>query len=95
MRSWAPKLIELGWTYEADKREHTQFSCLLVRSSIGEAAEAAYAAVFNLDETKVEEPLYLTPELRELWETMTDQERREQRCMMLYFAAAMAETGDL
>jgi hypothetical protein len=90
-KSWAPVLRAL-----AESANPHDFSCNMVERALGSAARKAYEQLYELASVRSPDgPWYEAPaNARDLWSLMPEDVAR-QRAVMLDFAAAMAETGDL
>lgn len=73
------------------------FTCITVGETLGEEARAKYVDVFDLEEVEWVDGrcrMRYYPPVQELWDDKRAS-RTARRVLMLCFAAAMAETGDL
>jgi hypothetical protein len=70
------------------------FTCNAVENACNAEVRAAYEATFGFSPTFGYRGAYEGNEI-ELWTQFHDDERNDIRVLLLCFAAAMAETGDL
>ena len=85
----AQVLRELARDYEQGV-QYCSFSCINVEEALGADVRHAYEQAFGFGTVGT-----TTANDKELWETEDQQSLRDRRILLLCFAAAMAETGDL
>jgi hypothetical protein len=87
----AAKLRALARDYEVRADSVLRFTCNKVTHDIGCGAGYVYARLFGFHSDHTGND---TPNAQELWDSPA-RVRQDLRVLMLCFAAAMAETGDL